>query len=287
MKLRIIISTILFSLIWSCGQDEDLIEGCTDHLAVNFEPEAVIDDCECTYEYFSHPGPPPATAVKNIMLEPGSDRFKNEIDQFGLENPGRVFILRNASKAFLDPKNPNVNYPFGTRTNSTYYTGVLVDRILGDTVDTWEQRVNRRIASAAKAEVSIQSKINEEGFLTGLISVHFKEDALPEGGRVYIYLMADYLTSDQKSYERRNYSLNIIGNHEIPPKALKGEGVFTRMIKIDLERTLDTGAWNWLRHLTTNIRLVAFITDGASKNVVNSNGVPAGSNIRWNNLGDF
>jgi len=294
------ITLFLISCETDDGGGTDGILGCTDPLAANFESTATADACNCIYDGFTAIGNPPATALRNVLIE----EFTGEwcgwcvdgtyiIETLMENNPGRVFTTAIHQGDFLQT---GLTQTLSEQFNASFYPSGVVDRKLGAiSRELWAGRTSLGLNEVAKAGIAIETKLIDASNLEGVVHVDFKENLVGNAFNLVLYVTESGIAaSAQQNYysflsgqrDHPYYSKNrVLGgsefthnfvlrkevaSFEISPKAIKGEGVFTRKF------SLNIGGYQ-----NENVEIIAMIVDGDLENMLNVAGVGVEKVYNW------
>lgn len=305
MKKYFLITCI--TLVYACGSSDgdeptnnpDPVPGCTDPQASNYQSTATIENNSCTYDGYTQIGTPPSTAVKNVIIEQFTGEWcgwcvdgKVRINNMMNDNPDRVFtmaihqgdFLENTASQFLIDMFDVSSYPSGIINRK----GDLISRTL------WEANVNSEMQQTAIAAVAMDTKLSNNS-LEGVVYVDFKQDQGEQTYYVTLYVIEDAIPAENQNnyysnrsgseghpffakasvlsgddYLHNNVIREKIMDYQISSTAVANQGVYTRKFSTDISA-----------YENENVKILAVVTEGNLKNILNVNTVSAGATANW------
>jgi thiol-disulfide isomerase/thioredoxin len=280
---------------------------CTDPLATNYNQDATTDDCGCTYNTNGQVAETlPASITQKALIEEFTGTWcgycpsgAESVHNAELKYPNQVIgvgihyrdKMETRMFAHLETILGNINSFPGATFNRKTISGSRVshpgysNRHCGDIINNTTPKLGialeTNVNSNNEVEVLSYVGIKEKGDYA--LTLYLIEDKVV--GQGYGYDQANYHNDDANSpfYQKGNpikgYEHNAtlrdiltdLNGFELPACGLEAGKVYKRMFKIKLE------GYN-----KDNCRIVAFVTDKNTKEVVNSQVVKVGATQTWN-----
>ncbi len=281
----------------------ETVLGCTDPMASNFSSDANEDDCDCQYDGFTAIGNAPSSVTKNILIEEFTGEWcgwcvdaTSIIDEIKQEHGDRVFVNAMHQGDFLE--NRDATELRGLFSVSGYPSG-LVNRKTGAVVprELWISMSDDILEESAKVGIALETKVTG-AILDGVVHVDFNEDLSGSDYLLHIYLLENGIPAvAQENYYSSLYGTHgqghpyydrparlgpdeyihdhvlrriLIKNQKIAPKAIRGEGIFTRKFSIAIA--------DFVRE---NVEVIAFVSKNTGLQLLNVAGANAGETSNW------
>ncbi len=280
--------------------------GCMDALATNYNPNAKIDDCSCTYNFTTAITPAPTQLKQKVLVEKftgdwcgwcpdGSDMVKS-IEQ---ANPNKVVTVEIHQGDAMEVSTAYNYYAnLFSSVGSFPFPSALINRApsiqanqqLMSNRDHWADNATAALSKTPILALALDTKLAEGSTTTEniMVKVAFSQNPT-EQLQLVVYLIESNVIARQNRYQVggpggyiSDYShqkvlrkaLTGTEGITIPTCGTKSNGTFTRMFKVDLGTAVRA-----------NCDIVAFVvnksTTAQNMRVLNAQKVKLGEVKNW------
>ncbi|WP_299462680.1 Omp28-related outer membrane protein [uncultured Microscilla sp.] len=291
------------------GNPTPTVANCTDPLATNYNKDATTDDCGCTYTTNGKvPETIPASITQKVLIEEFTGTWcgycpsgAKSVHDAELKYPNQVIgigihyrdKMETRMFAHLETILGNINSFPGATFNRKAFNGSKVSHP-GNSNRNSGQIINN--TTSPKLGIAIETNVNSSNEVEVLTYVGIKEKG---EYAITVYLIEDKVVGQGRGYDQANYHndnssspfyqkgnpikgyehnatlrdiLTDLNGFELPTCGQDADKIYKRMFKLKLDDSYNKD----------NCRIVAFVTDKTSKEVINSQVVKVGETQAWN-----